>query len=461
MKTFKYLRAGTAILTLLFLAVSATQMSAQTTTFVNSTNINIADNSTATPFYPSNINVTGVGGRITKVVVTLNGFTHSRPDDVGVLLVSPTGQKVRLMTDVGGSTAVGAPINVPFDDRGADYVPDNAAITGVIHKPTLGTNNVGNAHPANFPGPAPAGPYSVLMSDFIGNTANGTWSLYVDDDTPGNIGSIASGWTINITTGGVFTNPAAIAINDALPATPYPSTVTVAGFSGSVTKVTVRMNALSHTNMDDVGFLLIGPTGAAVRLSTDNGGANGVANIDLLLDDTSANALPDSAAILSTSYRPSQGVVFAGAVHPSNFPAPAPSGPYSNMLSSLNGSNPNGTWSLYVDDDSAGNTGSIAGGWTLTIESSAPTAAGVNITGRVARADGYGLSKVTVVLSGGNLAEPIYTVTDRFGFYRFETIASGQTYIVAVSSRRFRFSDPVRVINLDDNLAELDFTANP
>lgn len=476
MNTIKYLVSGTAtrnpiemknyiagVLTIIFLALSATQMSAQTSTFVNSTPITIADNSTATPFYPSDIVVTGVSNRVTKIVVTLNGFTHSRPDDVGVLLVGPAGQKVRLMTDVGGSTAVAAPINVPFDDRGALYVPDNAAITGVIHKPTAGTNNVGNAHPANFPAPAPIGPYSVLLSDFLGTVPNGTWRLYVDDDTVGNVGSIALGWTINITTGGVFTNSASITINDALPATPYPSTITTAGFNGTVTKVTVRFNRLSHTFLDDVGFLLVGPTGTAVRLSTDSGGgAPGVTNIDVLLDDSSANALPDSTVFLSTSYRPRQGTVFQSTAHPANFPAPAPANPYSNVLSSFNGSNANGTWRLYVDDDAGGDVGSIARGWTLTIESSAPTAAGASITGRVATADGYGLSKITVTLIGGSLAEPITTVTDAYGLYRFENIAAGQTYVVAVrSTRRSTFSDGVRVINLADDLAELDFTANP
>lgn len=449
------------ISTIVFLALSTAQMSAQTSTFVNSTPITIADNSTATPFYPSDIVATGVSNRVTKVVVTLNGFAHTRPDDVGILLVGPAGQKVRLMTDVGGSTAVASPINVPFDDRGALSVPNNAAITGVIHKPTAGTNNVGNAHPANFPAPAPAGPYSLRLSDLIGTVPNGTWRLYINDDTVGNQGTINLGWTLNITTGGVFTNPAPITINDALPATPYPSTISTAGFNGSVTKVTVRLNALSHSYLDDAAFLLVGPTGAAVRLSTDSGGSNGVTNIDVLLDDSSANALPDSTAFVSTSYRPRQGTVFEAGAHPANFPAPAPVNPYSNVLSSFNGSNANGTWSLYVNDDTGADAGSLAGGWTLTIESSAPTAAGAAISGRVATPEGYGLSKVTVKLLGGNLSETVVAVTDPQGFYRFENIASGQTYVLTVSSRRFRFPDPVRVINLSDDLAELDFISSP
>ncbi len=445
-------------LTIFIFSVSSGLTSAQT--FVNSAAITIADNGPAIPAYPSTINVTGTSGRITKVVVTLNGFTHGLPDDVGVLLVSPTGQKVRLLSDVGGNVPVVTLINIPVDDRAAAYLPDTTALSNAISKPTLGlsaTAGDGNAHAANFPAPAPAGPYSVLMSDFVGTTANGAWSLYVDDDTAGNTGTFANGWTLTITTGGVFTNSSAVSIPDSGTATPYPSTIAVNGFTGAITKISVRLNRFSHMFPDDVGVLLVGPTGLAVRLTTDNGGGTDIVNIDLLFDDTAANALPDNTVILSTTYRPTQG---AGA-HPANFPLPAPVGPYPNTLSSFNGSNPNGTWRLYVDDDAASDLGSFAGGWTLAIEAAAPTAGGANISGRTVNASGRGLGKVRVTLTGGNLAEPLYALTNAFGIYTFENVAAGQTYIVSVESKRYRFTNPVQVVNLGEDLAEIDFIAQP
>src|SRR4029079_13962724 len=38
------------------------------------------------------------------------------------------------------------------------------------------------------------------MSEFSGANPNGTWSLYVDDNNPGDDGAIGSGWSLSITT---------------------------------------------------------------------------------------------------------------------------------------------------------------------------------------------------------------------------------------------------------------------
>jgi hypothetical protein len=48
-------------------------------------------------------------------------------------------------------------------------------------------------------------------------------------------------------------------------------------------------------------------------------------------------------------------------------PSPAPGLPYGSELSAYNGTNPNGSWRLYVADVSTDDGGSIAGGWNLRI----------------------------------------------------------------------------------------------
>ncbi|HUS15758.1 MAG TPA: proprotein convertase P-domain-containing protein, partial [Chloroflexia bacterium] len=159
---------------------------------------------------------------------------------------------------------------------------------------------------------------------------------------------------------GVFSNPAPITINDAGPASPYPSNITVAG-AGTIASVSVSITGISHTWPDDIDMLLVGPNGGKVLLMSDAGGSNDVAAVNLTFQD-GAPAIPDSAQITSGTYAPAD--YEAGDV----FPAPAPAGPYGTSLNTaFVGSNPNGTWSLYIVDDAGADLGSIAGGWSLTI----------------------------------------------------------------------------------------------
>ena len=71
---------------------------------------------------------------------------------------------------------------------------------------------------------------------------------------------------------------------------------------------------------------------------------------------------------------------------------PAPGRPYAHALSVFNGRDPNGTWKLFVLSQSSENSGSIAGGWAITINRPSPPAV---TTGGVIR-----LSSTTATLTG-------------------------------------------------------------
>jgi uncharacterized repeat protein (TIGR01451 family) len=158
--------------------------------FSNSSAITINDNAAGSP-YPSNITVSGIS-TYSRVTVTLNGFSHTFPDDVDVILVAPGGQKAYVMSDVGGSSdAIG--ITLTLDDLAAASLPDASPLTSGTFKPT----NIGTTTDT-FPAPAPAAPYSADFSVFsgLGAGANGIWSLYVRDDLAGDVGSYSGGWTL-------------------------------------------------------------------------------------------------------------------------------------------------------------------------------------------------------------------------------------------------------------------------
>ena len=75
----------------------------------------------ATP-YPSNITVSGAPTTITKVTVSLKGFNHTFPDDVDMLLVSPTGRKMIIMSDA-AAAAGRDQLNITLDDAAAGRCP--------------------------------------------------------------------------------------------------------------------------------------------------------------------------------------------------------------------------------------------------------------------------------------------------------------------------------------------------
>ena len=68
---------------------------------------------------------------------------------------------------------------------------------------------------------APAGPYGTNLATLIGGNPNGTWTLFVQDDTAQNVGIISNGWSINLT----LANPVGQAANLTLTVTAPTNTV--------------------------------------------------------------------------------------------------------------------------------------------------------------------------------------------------------------------------------------------
>lgn len=107
-----------------------------------------------------------------------------------------------------------------------------------------------------------------------------------------------------------------------------------------------------------------------------------------------------------------------------------------------------------------------ARGWRTRVasfkfpECTAVPALSVGISGRVTSASGgRGLGNVRIVISGGGLESPRYAQTNSSGYYRFVGLPVGRTYVVTVSSKRYTFTNPVRVLNLEQELTNFDFVS--
>ena len=189
-------------------------------------------------------------------------------------------------------------------------------------------------------------------------------------------GSTTAQLNIAVEEGG-YRNSASITINDDVAASPYPSAIVVPTTAGTVTKVTVTIYGLTHARQNDLDILLVGPLGQKALLMSDIGGGVSVANVNVTFDDAAGVFLPTSAVAITTgTYRPTDSGGNSDA-----FSAPAPAAPYDLTLSVFNGTIPTGTWSLYVMDDRALNTGSISGGWRLSLQTTAPPVAAPSALG--------------------------------------------------------------------------------
>ena len=85
----------------------------------------------------------------------------------------------------------------------------------------------------------------------------------------------------------------------------------------------------------------------------------------------------------------------------------------------------------------------------------APTAAGVSISGRVLTPNGRGLTNARVTLTEAT-GQTRTTRTTSFGYYRFSDIEAGQTVVISVQSKRYRFSS--QTLNVNEDLTDLNFT---
>lgn len=163
-------------------------------TFSNTEYIGFHDGHAASAPYGTGVDVSGLSGVVSGLRLTMNGFSHTNPQNVDILLISPNGSGTVVFSDLGSSSSVSG-LNITLDD-GAATPPPNPLVSGTF-KPS---NNSGIID--FFPGPAPPERYfsNSSLSSFNGISPNGEWRLFVTDDQDLASGSISGGWSLEVTT---------------------------------------------------------------------------------------------------------------------------------------------------------------------------------------------------------------------------------------------------------------------
>jgi hypothetical protein len=84
----------------------------------------------------------------------------------------------------------------------------------------------------------------------------------------------------------------------------------------------------------------------------------------------------------------------------------------------------------------------------------APTAATVSLSGRVLASGGSGVRGAVVSMTDLHGVQRS-TITNAFGYYTFDSVQSGGSFVMRATARRFTFG--ARVINVSDSLTDIDF----
>lgn len=190
---------------------------------------------------------------------------------------------------------------------------------------------------------------AVLFTPAVGFTGTASFSYRIAD---GQGATASADAVVNVKPVAVtpaFTNDTNVVISPSRKST-VTSAIKVAGLSGTIQDVNVTLN-LVHTSIGDLKITLISPAGTRIVLFNRNGGS-GDNLLNTTFDDAASAAITSGAAPFSGSFRPVQ------------------------LLSTLNGKNPNGVWKLEVVDAVAQHGGYLDN-WTLSLEVSAAARAGL------------------------------------------------------------------------------------
>jgi hypothetical protein len=170
------------------LCLTLSPAAAMAQTFNNSGTIVIPDGGQTS----STIALSGLGDRITSLSFTLNGLSHSFPDDLVIgLLNRDLGIGVYAMSQVGGDNPI-SNATITFSDAASATLPASYTTGTSIGSGSYQLSNFGNYSFVTYD-------TGSFLSAFNGLNPNGTWELLVQDTGPGDVGTIAGGWSLSVT----------------------------------------------------------------------------------------------------------------------------------------------------------------------------------------------------------------------------------------------------------------------
>ena len=152
---------------------------------LSTTAVPITDNGVTTAV----LLVSGVAGRICSTTIA-TGINHTWNEDLDITVTSPAGTVVTLTTDNGGACD-NVFAHTWWDDKAdsdgaVPYTSNEGMVTDRLYVDGV---------------PSPTLTPEEALAAFIGEDANGTWTLTISDDKPGDTGTLVA-WSVVINTCG-------------------------------------------------------------------------------------------------------------------------------------------------------------------------------------------------------------------------------------------------------------------
>jgi subtilisin-like proprotein convertase family protein len=422
------------------------------TTYTNNTPTAIADAALTT----STISIPD--SKIIRSLRVVTDITHANYPDLDLHLRSPSNNDNGLFTDVGVNTQTGAQ-NTRLDDA-AGMPQVFTAINGIIYQPET----------------------AYRLNWFKGENSLGTWALDIRDDTAANTGTLNS-WSLEVceeappagtliynqnfeaSNGGyTLTSPigGAQAANEWEYGTPATPAVSIAGasvapFNTCASGVNCWKTDLDNTYDVSSSQDLTSPNlnltqfQGNIRLYWQQRYNMESVSFDHIFVRVTEVGNPTNTRVV---WNADNATMSDGVGTPVvNIGESAGWGRYNADISDFAGKNIQVTFHLTSD------TTVNLGGWAIDdvqIYQLGPVAANVGVGGRVVDSKGNAISRANVTLTGAN-GIPRTVRTNTFGYYRFDNVEVGDSYILEATAKGYTFAP--RVVTVQDEVTDADMVA--
>lgn len=227
----------------------------------------------------------------------------------------------------------------------------------------------------------------------------------------------------------------------------------VAGIPSNENVVALSVTfGIEHECVSDMQVELRDPSGTRIRQLFGRVSIGGCPGISGVFDINGIYTFIDTAASTMNSQEVS--FIPPGSYRSANYTTTAATS-INSLFGAMTATQANGTWQLCGRDIANLDVGRFKDSASISITSFVPTGANAFVRGRVLSPFGSGVNGAIVTLTSPEGASQTVR-TNPFGYFIFEDVEVGLSYIISVSSKQYQFNQ--QFISVNGNIESLSIT---